>query len=153
MARRSNSKFFRQLNEYKSKTDRQREFIAQNLVLQLGNAAQVPQPGIRLTGGAYQIGKIPIDTWTLFNSFTVAVNFRIMAKGPNAHVIAASGIKTGDRFQFWWAMPYAKRIEFGFSGQDVMGRRFNQKGRLFATTAFNKWPAIKKQVIAESENA
>lgn len=153
MARRSNSKFFKQLDKYAQKKEKQAQFIASQLLLRMGNAAQTPQFGVRWTGGRYVIGKIPIDSLRLIKSFTVAINYRIASIGRDAHVKAASVVKPGDKFQFWWATPYARRIEFGFSGQDRLGRRFNQKGRFFATTAYNRWAEIKKQVVEESKRA
>ncbi len=153
MARRSNSNFFKQLDAWGRKKKEQREFIARELLLRMGNRAQTPQFGVRWTGGRYEEGKIPIDSLRMIKSFTVAINFRIVARGRDAHVKAAGIVQPSDRFQFWWATPYAKRIEFGFSGQDSLGRRYNQKGRFWATMTYNSWGSIKRQVLRDSENA
>lgn len=49
-----------------------------------------------------------------------------------------------------WTAVYAARVEFGFVGQDSLGRTFNQKGRAFLRLAAQNWPDIVAMVTKEA---
>lgn len=48
-----------------------------------------------------------------------------------------------------WLAVYGRRVEYGFSGTDSLGRVYNQQGRAFLRRAAQRWPAIVDQVSAE----
>lgn len=68
--------------------------------------------------------------------------------GQTETVIASLTI--GMRFFFCWTAAYAARIEYGFTGQDSLGRTFNQAGRGFVRLAAQNWPVIVRASIAEA---
>lgn len=44
---------------------------------------------------------------------------------------------------------YARRQNYGFVGQDSLGRTYNQTGHYFVEGAIAKWPAIVAQAVTE----
>jgi hypothetical protein len=64
--------------------------------------------------------------------------------GANQAMIAAvcAGMKAGDRFWMVNNAAYALRIEFGFVGEDSIGRVYNQQGDYNVTKAMKAWPQI-----------
>lgn len=58
-------------------------------------------------------------------------------------------IKTGDVFHMRNGAVYAMRIEYGFVGEDSLGRYYNQQGQFYVTGTVKKWPKIVEQVIKD----
>lgn len=48
---------------------------------------------------------------------------------------------------------YARRVNYGFVGADVLGRVFNQTGSYFVEGAIAKWPRIVAQAAKELQTA
>jgi len=90
--------------------------------------AQTPQPPASQTGGSFETGKIPVDTKALIQSLHLGE-----AKiGEDAGAVIGL-IEPGTIQTFAWQVPYAARIEFGFVGEDELGRKYEQAGRFFVT--------------------
>lgn len=51
-------------------------------------------------------------------------------------------IVPGQPVYIGWTPRYAARVNFGFVGQDSLGRTFNQSGAGFAEATAAKWPEI-----------
>lgn len=122
--------------------------LMRGTLVALMNEAQEPQPSVKLTGGTFEIGKVPLDTERLWSSLVTTVNGSPSAPGVKSYLWKINRMQIGDFVEFSWTTPYAKRIEFGFSGQDSLGRRYNQKGRLFATTAYQRFYTIYNEQAA-----
>jgi hypothetical protein len=58
-------------------------------------------------------------------------------------------MKPGDTFFLINNAAYAMRVEYGFVGEDSLGRSYNQKGRFFVTRAVKQWPQIVAKTAAE----
>ena len=58
-------------------------------------------------------------------------------------------IKTGDTFYMMNNAAYAMRIEFGFVGQDSLGRTYNQAGQFFVTDTVKSFDLIVAKEAAE----
>jgi hypothetical protein len=96
----------------------------------------------------------PIDTGFLRSSLTLGINGQ-MPEGPNAaygsvynDVRALSVIdqlKLGDRIMMVYQAPYARRLEYGFTGYDSLGRYYNQPGRFWITAAGQKYASIMRR--------
>jgi hypothetical protein len=41
-----------------------------------------------------------------------------------------------------WQAAYSRRLNYGFAGEDSLGRTYNQSGYGFAEAAAAKWPQI-----------
>ena len=58
-------------------------------------------------------------------------------------------IKAGVKFYMMNNAAYARRLEFGFVGEDKLGRKYNQAGRFWVTDAAKAWPQIARDVALE----
>jgi hypothetical protein len=97
-------------------------------------------------------GNMPVKTGFLRSSLNVNIN-GVMATASVPHPggegpypepdinLAISGAKL--------VANYALRINYGFSGQDSLGRTYNQSGRMFVEKAAAKWPEIVARVSAQ----
>lgn len=82
----------------------------------------------------------PVDTGVLKSSYYAARNSREPRGAPGGgslgNVIAViDRMKLGDSFTMANVAPYALRVEFGFVGQDSIGRNYNQLGRYWVAGA------------------
>ncbi len=97
-------------------------------------------------------GRVPVVTGNLARSVVVSKTApNILVYGPvNAN--ALSGIATlnpGDPIFIGWQARYAKRVNYGFVGDDSLGRTYNQTGAGFAEATAAKWPGIVKEQAAK----
>lgn len=93
----------------------------------------------------------PIDTGYLRSSLTAGINGSIPA-GPNAaygsvyndvRLLDVIGrLKLGDKITLVYNAPYARRLEYGFTGVDSLGRSYNQAGRFWITAAGQRYREI-----------
>lgn len=100
----------------------------------------------------------PVVVGFLRGSWQPSVGKMSLAQGaaPDASGAAVSAkiaaviadIKAGDVFYMMNNAVYAKRVEYGFVGQDSLGRTYNQKGRFFVTNTVKRWPLIVQQQAA-----
>lgn len=105
-------------------------------------------------------GNMPVKTGFLRSSLNVNIN-GVMATASTPHPggegpypepdinLAISGAKLGDVIVAGYVANYALRINYGFSGQDSLGRTYNQSGRMFVEKAAAKWPEIVARVSAQ----
>ena len=105
-------------------------------------AAQTRQPGVKETGGTFELGKIPVDLGNLVASLASEVNGAQIAAGEASYTLALAQAEAGDVMRFAWTAPYALRIELGFSGEDALGRKYNVQGRHFVGQNAARWPEI-----------
>lgn len=89
-------------------------------------------------------GRVPVKTGNLARSVVVdnkpPTVIDGLAKGDYSLGIAA--IKPGDTIYIGWQAAYSRRLNYGFVGDDSLGRTYNQAGYGFAEAAAAKWPAI-----------
>ena len=86
-------------------------------------------------------GRMPVDTGFLRNSFTAGVDGAALS-GDVAYLAAINGLQIGDTFNAGWTAAYARRMEYGFVGQDSLGRFYNTPGNFFMGGAIMRWPAF-----------
>lgn len=86
-------------------------------------------------------GRIPVDTGFLRNSFTGSLMGGTAMTGPDAYVLVAGQMKSGDVASFGWTAEYARHVEYGSNGRT---------GRHFASGACDQWPAIVRGVVARA---
>jgi hypothetical protein len=100
----------------------------------------------------------PVDTGFLRGSWQPSIGApaggggALDASGAAAQAsvtLAVQGIKRGDRFFLINNARYAMRLEYGFVGQDSLGRTYNQTGRFFVGNAVKRWPRIVARVAQE----
>lgn len=117
-------------------------------------ARQAPQELAKTT-----VIATPVDTGFLRGSWQPAIGEAAVAEKPTHDVggaLAAAAIsaviadmKTGDTFHMRNNAAYARRLEYGFVGEDSLGRTYNQTGRYYVRDSVAKWPQIVEQVLAD----
>lgn len=95
-----------------------------------------------------QGGKLPVDTGFLRNSQAASTSgIPTTASQPVPLVLLS--VQLGDTIFVGWTAKYAQRMEYGFQGQDALGRTFSQAGKGFMRSAIQRWP----QIVDESARA
>jgi hypothetical protein len=98
----------------------------------------------------YIKNKTPVDTGFLRSSWTIV-------KGDSASPIAGGGeagaleviasLKMGDKIGLVNPAPYAMRINFGFQGEDKLGRHYHQQGRHMVEQTMAAMPTLAEQAV------
>lgn len=104
----------------------------------------------------------PIDTGFLRSSLTLGKNGNVPS-GPNAEYgsvqndVQALGVietlKLGDRVTMVYNATYARRLEYGFTGYDSLGRFYDQAGRFWITAAGKKYVSIMRAAASRLRNS
>ncbi|MEL6170492.1 MAG: hypothetical protein AAFN44_03435 [Pseudomonadota bacterium] len=80
------------------------------------------QPGVKETGGTFEIGKVPVgDSGLLANSMLTTLNGGSMGSGPDAYIAGLAGFELGDSIVHAFTQEYAPHIEYGTSN-GIQGR-------------------------------
>ena len=107
-------------------------------------------------------GNLPVDTGFLRASLKAAIgtaNFQEIENDASASLtynpedisLIISGADISDTIEAVYTAKYARRMNYGFSGEDSLGRVYNQAPRLFVDLAAQQWPQIVDQVAREAE--
>lgn len=137
--------FTADLRRFKELTEKRLKEIVQDSVQDVLEGAQTTARGVT-AGGTLQPGKIPVVSADLVNSLVSSVAGGSSATGSGSYTVAIAGYDLGQFMQFGWTMEYALRVEYGFTGQDALGRSFNQPGWQFVGKNASRWP----QIVAEN---
>lgn len=135
-------KFGADLDKWARATTERLEMIFKESAQEVFSRAQLPKA---------QGGNMPVDTGNLRNTFIAGLNGTTALTGPDAYVAAIAGAKIGDVVFGGWTAAYAARQEFGFVGQDSLGRSYNQEGNGFARKAAMGWQNIVAEKTAEAK--
>jgi hypothetical protein len=90
-------------------------------------------------------GQTPIDTGNLRNSLQVStVSMPTVKDGEfsdpsGTNTLAIAGAEIGDTIWIGFQAAYARRLNYGFTGEDSLGRNYNQSGRFFVESKAAKW--------------
>jgi hypothetical protein len=109
---------------------------------------------------AFQVvEKTPVDTGFLKGSWQPSLNGPVgksdatpdkSGSSINSEIgLVVTGLKLGDTFYMVNNAAYARRIEYGFVGEDSLGRRYNQAGRYFVRDAMAKARSIISRLTRE----
>jgi len=100
-------------------------------------------------------GRVPVKTGNLGRSVVVSNKppqvIDVLAKQQNFSLGVAE-IKPGDTVYIGYTAKYSRRLNYGFTGEDSLGRSYNQAGYGFAEAAAAQWPAIVKAQAAKMAN-
>ena len=102
------------------------------------------------------ITKTPVDTGYLRASWWASINApgsgTVAGPKPQGGVsqaaIVAGTMKAGEVYYLMNGAAYARRIEYGFVGEDSLGRVYNQQPRAMVRNAVARAPVIAEAVIA-----
>lgn len=107
-------------------------------------------------------GRLPLDTGFLRASLVVSIGdtlppLKDSPKGDAAQAwdigsvkLTIAGADITNTITAAYSAAYARRIEYGFSGKDSLGRTYSQGGARFVALAAQQWQAV---VAAESAKA
>lgn len=96
------------------------------------------------------VNATPVDTGFLRGSWQPAIGKPAAdGPGPGGVAVVAAGMKAGQQFFLTNNAAYALRLEYGFVGEDSLGRKYNQAGRFFVQSNVKKWPQLVEQVAVE----
>lgn len=101
---------------------------------------------LELTRTVAEGGNVPFDTGNLYRSLVASTaglppTSNERASGSNATAVIAT-LSTSQPIYFGYTAAYARRQEFGFVGNDALGRTYNQSGSHFVSRAIALWPQI-----------
>ena len=126
--------FADQVGQFVEKTQRNLDAVFKQSTQEVFEIAQTPK-------GAG--GRMPVDTGNLRASLAMYLNGTPSAKGESGYSITVASAKFGDRIQgVYEGVDYALRMEYGFVGEDKLGREYNQKGNFFVGNAVAQWDDI-----------
>lgn len=99
-------------------------------------------------------GRVPVKTGNLARS--VLVSKTVVTVGPAGKeyvagdtALAVSSLELGDTAYLGWQAVYARRQNYGFVGEDALGRTYNQTGFGFLEATAKKWPMIVDRVVID----
>lgn len=100
-------------------------------------------------GGTVQRGKVPRADGILANSLRSSLygTASMSQIGEASHTLVVGGMQAGDVARFEWTAPYARRMHYGFTGTDSLGRSYNQPGWYWVDEAVLHWQAIVDDVV------
>lgn len=105
------------------------------------------------TSASYLLEEItdrtPVKDGFLRASITVQLNAPVYMDGtPGAGTEAINLASATDVIHIGFTMKYAKRIEYGFTGLDSLGRYYNQTGAGMVRLSAQNWPLhVKKAAL------
>ena len=127
--------FAAQLEDIADLTIEALEYTMRQSISDVLTGAQETQDGITIGATSFVEGRIPVGkTKDLVNSLTVDG-----AEGVDVGV-KIQGLEIGDTMEFAWTMPYARRVNSGFTGTDSLGRTYDVPGRYFVDVNAAKFP-------------
>ena len=97
-----------------------------------------------------QGGRMPVDVGNLRNSARASTSGMPSSSGGPPEVVFAT-MEIGQTVWTGWTAAYALRQEYGFYGQDSLGRTYSQAGNAFMRTAVQQWPMIVERATREAE--
>ena len=98
-------------------------------------------------------GRLPFDVGTLRASFQSSLNGSVAGKGPESYALVVGKMETGDVAHFEWTVEYAARMNYGFVGEDKLGREYNQSGTFFLEGATMQWQNIVSMETSKAQIA
>ena len=154
--------FSAQVDEWCRQTEARMLAVFRESAQRVISEMQKVGPSAKSPGGGAG-GAMPVDTgflraslMTTLNQPTSQVKFKddaigayVWEEGQVQLVILAA--KIGDSIYAVYTAAYARRMEYGFSGTDSLGRTYNQRGYGFVRLAAQKWQSIVQAVVAEAK--
>lgn len=146
--------FTAQIDEWVTKVGKVQDAVVSTATTELLAGIEIV-PG-KTRGGTPQKGQIPRDLGALAGSLQSALygSTSITQEGAGSYVLVAGDMKAGDVAEFLWggsAAPYAARIHYGFTGEDSLGRTYNQQGLFWVDVAANKWQDYIDAAVAKAK--
>ena len=100
-------------------------------------------------------GRLPHLTGNLMRSLLASTSAMPSTGGPNAKYtgqdvgLVTAGLRLDQTVWLGYQAIYARRLNYGFVGQDSLGRTYNQAGAHFVEGAIAEWPSIVARAVAK----
>lgn len=132
------------IGAWAAKSEKRIEKVYQRSVELLGEEMAKTKP---------QGGRVPFLTGNLARSLLASTESMPKTSekptaGSNIGLIAAT-LKPQTAIYLGYQAVYARRMNYGFVGADVIGRVYSQQGNYFLEGAIAKWPEIVNQAVNE----
>lgn len=122
--------FQKQVRQFRDKTVDKVDAIYRASIRDVIQQATTEQPSVKITGGSFEVGKLPVDTGQLAESLYLSINGNLRMGVRDTFRREVDKVKATDKVAFGWTAPHAIKMEFG----DGL-----VAGRFFATKAANRW--------------
>lgn len=133
------SKFGEQVRAFAEKAKQRQEVIFRESAQRVMEQANTP---------IAQGGRMPVDTGFLRNS-VVASTSGVPDGGSGPPALVFAQMEVGQTVWAGWTARYALRMEYGFYGEDKLGRVYAQAGNGFMRAAAQNWAFIVAEVTNE----
>ena len=100
-------------------------------------------------------GRLPHLTGNLMRSLLASTSAMPSTGGPNAKYsgqdvgLTTAGLRLDQTIWLGYQAIYARRMNYGFVGQDSLGRNYNQAGAHFVEGAIAEWPNIVRMAVSK----
>ena len=100
-------------------------------------------------------GRLPHLTGTLMRSLLASTAGPIPMGEPGAKYagtdigLTTAGLQLDQTIWIGWQANYAHRLNYGFVGEDSLGRNYNQAGAHFVEGAIADWPNIVRMAVSK----
>lgn len=91
----------------------------------------------------------PVKTGNLRANWSVVTSADAVAKASGAPRSEAATARLGQKIYLINPVEYARRVEYGFTGADALGRQFNQAGAGMVAQTMAELPGIAKKIVRE----
>jgi hypothetical protein len=132
--------FTAQMQAFADKSKEKMSLVIRQSAADVFDLATTTQPGVDAAGGSFQVGKVPVDTGFLINSFQIGLNGGSGA-GADGVALVVAGMKLGDTVTGTFSAEYARHVEYGTS---------TMAGRFFVLSAAQQWQAIVSRNAAKA---
>ena len=136
------------MSKFKAAIDAHADAAEKALIRAIVNAIQdlmeiimTSAPGIT-AGGTLIEGRFPVVSSDLIRSLITELDGAKTGEGQQAYAVGLANFELGQFIRFSWTMAYALRIELGFTGQDSLGRTYQQPGWHMVGKNVPQFPAI-----------
>ena len=133
------------VQNWSKKALRNAELVARQAIQETATQMTTRQPGVKETGGTFEIGKVPVDESELINSQVSRINGGEASAGQVSYAAIVAGLDLGDTMEVVFTAEHARPMEYGFttrSGTQV-------PGRFFVREALQNWPETVAAVAAQ----
>lgn len=124
--------FTAQVAEFARLTKEKLELVVKQSASDVFTEATQTQPGVEATGGSFEVGKVPVSTGYLINSFTIGIDGG-SGGGRGDIALVVAGMDLGDSVVGAFTAEYGPIVEYGSA---------TMAGRFFVTSAARQWQRI-----------
>ena len=102
-------------------------------------------------------GRLPKLTGNLMRSLLASTSAMPSTGGPDAKYsgqdvgLVTAGLRLDQTVWLGYQAIYARRLNYGFVGEDSLGRNYNQAGAHFVEGAIADWPHIVRMAVSKSK--